>query len=128
MQHAAREWIGTPRHDGQSLKKHGCDCVGFAIGVMQDIGYFPQDFKIPAYYQVARSDSLVKMLDQYLQRNDQGDIVAMAYNGIVTHVGILDGQELIHCDRRRGVIAIPFTPYLQGKVKIRYSLRTSWLN
>lgn len=128
MQQVARGWIGTPRHDGQALKGHGCDCVGFLIGVAKEIGYLPADLAIPAYYQVARSDSLIKMLDQYLQRDNQGAIVAMAYNGIVTHVGILDGNELIHCHNRKGVISIPFTPYMQHKVKIRYSLKSLWRN
>ncbi len=120
----AREWIGTPRHDGQAIKQVGCDCVGFLIGVAKETGYLPENTVIPNYSQIARENSLIKYLDQYLDRDLFGVIAALKYSEQITHIGIIDGYNLIHSHHKMGVISVTLTDYLKAKIVETYSLRT----
>ncbi|MDJ0579101.1 NlpC/P60 family protein [Crocosphaera sp.] len=126
----ADEWVGTPRMDGQCKKQVGCDCVGLLIGVAKEIGYLPGDYKEPNYYQTARGDSLVKILEKHLKLTDRtkdsfivGDIVVIEYGNQLTHVGIIYSENLIiHSHRKMGVVKVNVDQALKRKIKKVFEL------
>lgn len=45
----ARAWIGTPYISAAEIKKVGCDCLTFIVGVFRTMGYVPQSYVVPPY-------------------------------------------------------------------------------
>ena len=75
----ARGWLGTPfKHQGR-VKNHGCDCLGFIIGVGKELDIKPKGKNLSEideinYSQIPDSKRLQEKLSQYLMRIDLADI------------------------------------------------------
>lgn len=121
----AREWVGTPRREHQQIKGVGCDCVGFLIGLGNEVGYLEET--IENYPRMARDDHLLKILDRYLLRlpdknYNPGDIIVLQIRGLLTHVGLVtDNHTVIHSHNRLGVIESPLSFY-SSKISVVYTL------
>lgn len=107
----ARGWLGTPWVHQQHAKKRGCDCAGFMLGVVHELGMF-LDVEQGSYGYVA-DGTMEPFLDSKLLRVPRnglkpGDIALFKMGRLQRHLGFIveiDGQMgVLHCDRGRGVI------------------------
>lgn len=105
----AREWLNTPWMHHQSLKKIGCDCVGFLAGCTKEAGYIIPKFPNHGHYPI--NDELKTYLELFLIPNpdleniNEGDILLFKFTGINCHVGIATDKGVIHaCSFRKKVV------------------------
>lgn len=103
----AREWVGTPFHWQQSVKRHGCDCKGLLVGVARELG-MPEADALASLRMDYRKDFKAAVLLEGLKATlrevgfaEPGDILAMEVGARGTgprHLGILTpGNRLVHC-------------------------------
>lgn len=121
----AREYLGTPfHHQGRSYA--GIDCVGLLVHAYE----IPEEF-VPDYPRDPYDGKLEAALEavfgppMYPDQTElePGDVVAMAYAGVIRHVGIIGhhpqyGLTLIHTDSGIGkVVEHPLTYRWANRIK-----------
>jgi len=113
------EWLGTPWRHRCSVKKRGCDCIGFVIGVLTDIGALEfNKSTIPDYQQDwhmhKKNELLIKSLreqnglQEFHSLPINGDILVFKYGKTNAHVGIYMNNNIYHSVNNRAVIRTPF--------------------
>jgi lipoprotein Spr len=95
---SAYDWLGTPYHYGQALKKKGTDCSGFVCAVYKEV----------SCQELARSSSGLWMQCKPIPEKDlkEGDLLFFKiHKGLISHVGIyLGNHKFIHAAVLGGVI------------------------
>lgn len=93
----ARSWVGAPfRHQGRS--RHGVDCVGLIIVVLQELKLIEKNFEIINYGRLP-SGELIKRAMQHctpLPRPCAGSMCVIAWTRLAAHVAIATPDTLIH--------------------------------
>lgn len=119
---AARKWIGTPWHHNQKCQGHGVDCVRFIEGVFKD-GLGIEFGNIDGYARMPEGDSLLLFLKGLLLLTEipltdkqPGDILLFRIGKIPYHVGISNGQGMIHADSHFGVVEIDSLGRWEGRL------------
>lgn len=110
---AAREWIGTPYHNGADIKGVGCDCAMILVRVFCDLGlvtpFDPRPYS--SDWHLHRSDEVYLRL--LLERAHEvaaplpGDVVLFRYGRCFSHAGIVTLAEpltLIHAFAAAGMV------------------------
>ncbi len=109
----ARSWLGTKyQHQGR-LKHKGCDCIGFILGVAEELdlksinGQKLKQYDKTDYARIPDGQLLYQTLASHLQEvavseMQAGDMVLMRFRKDPQHLGILTdyhhgGLGLIHC-------------------------------
>jgi len=120
----ARQWIGTRFHHQGRLKKKdgdkgGVDCIGFVLGVADELGLTYNGVKLSKFdrrdYPKVPNGSLLK--DEFskylneieLSKIDSGDVLMFKFDENPQHVGIVVKEKgdynIIHCHMQaRGVV------------------------
>lgn len=128
---AARDWLGTPYHDQQSVKGAGCDCLGLARGVWRAV-VGDEPFDIPPYTrdwgEVGRREVLADGAELIMQPVPvepllPGTLVIfrMRRGCIAKHLGIItEPGRFIHAYERLGVIEQPLTEPWRRRVAFAF--------
>lgn len=109
---AAKGWLGI-RYIHRGDTKKGCDCSGFVVGVIKQLGYL-QDFVMPVYpsdwnLHSPEHNYLKEYLNDYCievagKEAVPGDFVVFKFGKHISHLGILvDEKIFIHCYLHAGV-------------------------
>lgn len=125
----ARSWIGTKFHHQGRIKKTfshngGCDCIGFVIGVADNIGLkfegkpysFYDDLDYPKY---PHKNKLEQVIQKFMIKIDEssyqtGDVLLFKFDKNPQHVGLVSyHNNIIHC-------------YAQAKGVVEHQLDKSW--
>lgn len=108
----ARRWKGTPWHHNQKCRGVGVDCVRFIEGVFKD-GLGIEFGNIGNYARMPEGDSLLSFMKGLdclteipLTEISRGDLLLFRLGKIPYHVGISNGQGMIHADSHFGVVEI----------------------
>lgn len=109
---AARKWVKTPWQHNQKCLGHGVDCVRFIEAVFKDdLGY--QFDNISKYARLPDDDAILKYLQGLhcvkeipLTAIQPGDLLLFRIGKIPAHLGISNGQGIIHADSHHGVIEV----------------------
>ena len=104
-------WVGTPFHWHQRTKgaEGACDCVGLIHGAMIEIGILPTSYEFSDYgnHNPDITEKLESLGEQYIKQIPapiDGCIVSFRVRGDIQHLGVKDGDRLIHSHQRHGVI------------------------
>ena len=128
---AARSWLRTPYHDQASLRGVGCDCLGLARGVWQDV-VGAEPFPIPPYSrdwgEVGTTEVLAEGARRMMTELPVADagpgalvLFRMRPGAIAKHVGILTApNRFIHAYERLGVIEEPLTSAWQRRIAFAF--------
>lgn len=99
---AARARLDAPyRHQGRGPQY---DCLGLVIAAVREAGFDMIDRRD---YAQDPGDELIPYLDAQLSRvsnPEPGDILALRFSRIPTHLAIWTGESLIHCHSRVGKV------------------------
>lgn len=123
----AESWIGTPWIHNGMVKKIGCDCVGFIVGVTKAVGVIPFNYQLTNYSRVPRNDYIIKHLAEYLVETtslEEGNILVFRIHNLITHVGFYcQDEQLIHAEelRNTGVVKVPLGDY-KNKIENIYQI------
>ena len=104
----ARTWLGTPYHHQASIKRVGCDCVGFLAEVAltcevitpQLRAQFPTDYSRQAAGQSLRRQLTGRLVPVAFDSRAPGDIVLMRFEIDPQHLAMLTARDpdyIIHC-------------------------------
>ena len=103
----AREWLNTPWQHHQQSKGLGVDCISFIEAVYGDCG------QIPPYDRYPDSDIMLCHLRSLSNLNEipladrlPGDLLLFRIGKMPSHVGICNGNGMIHADSKHGVTEI----------------------
>jgi hypothetical protein len=105
----ARSWIGTPFHPKAKIKKVGCDCVGFILGVLEEL-FFEKKLIVPDYFNPFKES--VKLLS-FMEKNFEkrpialGSILLIKLSETQYHIALitaLNPLQIIHSSSSLGVI------------------------
>jgi cell wall-associated NlpC family hydrolase len=136
---SARTWLGTPFvHQGR-VKGKGCDCLGFIIGVGNEVGIkiknLPiKEFDDTNYTKIPDGKLLKKNLDNLLKPKIKssakpGDIFLMNFGGNPQHLGIFSdypnspATAIIHCYSGSGkVVEHRLDDFWFAKIEQVYSI------
>lgn len=133
----ARSWIGTRFHHQGRIKKTsthrgGCDCIGFIIGVADNVGltYKGRPFSTldrTDYAKLPDGVQLQKAFASYLHNipiddRCQGDVLMFRFDKEPQHVALVSEKErIIHCYlQARGVVEHSLDSYWQERVVAAY--------
>lgn len=128
---AARGWLGTPYHDQASVRGVGCDCLGLARGVWQEV-VGPEPFLIPPYSrdwgETGPRELLAEGARKIMIEVDPASagpgaclLFRMAPNAIAKHIGILNAPDrFLHAYERLGVIEGPLTPKWRRRIAFAF--------
>lgn len=104
---SARRWQGTPYlHQGRNCA--GVDCVGFIIGVMQELELLPESFERADYGRMPTGELLAKVREYCspLEHDEPGSLVMIKWPSEKepSHCALRTDRGLIHAlDRHGGV-------------------------
>ena len=130
----ARNWIGTPYHHQQHVKRFGCDCVGLVIGV-HDALYKVSAGYIPPYTKWWAEETGQELMIETMRKHPHcvevsvpdllpGDVfvMRMKYAGPAKHCGFLSGNgQIIHAYSGHAVMETDIPPGWARR--IRYGFR-----
>lgn len=105
----ARTWINTPWHHNQACKGVGVDCARLYQAVLGSLGV---KVKLENYSRLAEGDSLlrqIRSIDCLIELTDPskrepGDCLVFLIGARPGHVGLCNGQGMIHADQRLGKV------------------------
>lgn len=111
------EWVDTPFHAHQNVKKLGCDCTGLVVGVLREIGrpdYFnADDLRLMRTYKPTMTS---ENLSGVMKRNFipipardavAGDLVTIKFTGRTQHLAVLlPAGKMIHSRDRTGKVVV----------------------
>lgn len=117
----ARSWLGTSFHHQGRLKKTdnhngGCDCIGFIIGVADNVGLKLKDkpfshYDNLSYSRYPKKNNLEKICNQFMQKisiaeSVSGDILLFKFDKHPQHLAFKsEDKNIIHCYiKSRGVV------------------------
>jgi len=94
----AKQWvIDKVPYEHRGMTKKGCDCTGFLIGILQNLGYLT-DFKMPYYpsdwnLHSGATERVINFLNKYGNEVDKnalqaGDILVFKFGRAECHTGI----------------------------------------
>ena len=122
--HLTRDWLGTPYHHQQSLKGHGCDCLGLVRGVFEEY-YQTKTQPIPPYSRewadVSKTETLINAAAEHLIRKEPaertpGDVLLFRFRRwmVAKHAGILvTPATMIHAIEGAKVSEVHVGPWWQ---------------
>ena len=103
----ARNWIGTPFHPREQIKKLGCDCLGFILGLSQEID---KKTLTPNYYNpFTESEKLLTFMEKNFQRGPLAlaSILLLKFNNQQYHLALISNLTpltIIHSSSSLGVV------------------------
>lgn len=121
----ARSWLGTHyHHQGRLKKSHTCnggvDCIGFIIGVMNELNICDKNGKLLSFHDRLNysyhpdGTQLKALMDKHLSPIDihsrqYGDILLFTFQTMPQHVAILSPytkeiEGIIHCTSTTGFV------------------------
>lgn len=107
LKNELKTWVGTRFRHHASVKKMGCDCIGFVEGVFRHFNLLAKDFKMPEYdrdwHLHKISGLLVKSVKKTLNVDEiklpdikNGDLCFYRFGKDTAHVGIYCDGYLYH--------------------------------
>ena len=121
----ARSFVGVPYlHQGRT--RHGLDCVGLVVRVVNDLGI--SDFDASHYGRVPSGRMMVRVLQDYCDTVKPadlrpGDLVHIAYDKHPQHLAILTDHGMVHADSTHGVVEHTFSDGFRAKMRGCYRFR-----
>lgn len=106
----ARQWIGTPFREQQSVKGEGADCVGFGVGVGREIGHQinVQPWKQSPDNGRMQRECESRLISVPLEQMQPGDVVLIQTVREPHHMGIItdykSGLGIVHALKARGKV------------------------
>jgi NlpC/P60 family putative phage cell wall peptidase len=110
----AREYLGTPYHDGARVKGIGVDCIGLVVCTFKELGV-PVTDKLGHTKgdQIEALESLLRLHCNEAGNEQPGDILLFRYRSMYHHAAIASPEGMIHSydsPAFRKVIEHPISP------------------
>ena len=128
------EWLGTKYRHHASVKGGGCDCVGFPVGVLTEMGLLnitKRDIPdyAPDYHMHTTRSMLVESIITHLKAEEitdgsfmNGDILCFKFGKAAAHAGFWFNDYLYESADGMGVIKTHF-PNSQWREKLQHTFR-----
>ncbi len=124
----ARSWIGTPFHPKAKIKKVGCDCVGFVLGLLEEI-FSAKKLIVPDYCNpFTESVKLLNFMEKNFEKGPiaLGGILLIKLSATQYHIALITALtplQIIHSSSSLGVIEEVLPPLWKEKILGCFTLR-----
>lgn len=123
---AAMHYIGVPFHHQGRNRKHGLDCIGLIVVVLDDLGITVKDtttYRNPPDQRQFLQSVKTQAKEKSIADRRPSDLLLIAPRRLIHHAAIMISEsEIIHADCARGVEVVGLTAWA-GRIRSCFDLR-----